>query len=206
MGHDAGADSGNRTSDCLTKSKPNYINEQQAPHLARSADVSARRYGRNVNLHRPLLGLALIPLLLAGCASGTSSDSPTTSEIVASEEGTPGKAATPQPAVTEPAATEPATAVAATPEPTTTDVAPAAPEAVTLFTMPDVVGQNLQYSQDSLQALGSYVMDQTDASGLGRMQIDDSNWVVCSQDPAPGSAVPISTVVTLSAVKIGEAC
>lgn len=49
-------------------------------------------------------------------------------------------------------------------------------------------------------------MDQGDASGLGRIQVLDSNWQVCSQDPAPGVEVPVETVVTLSAVKLDEVC
>ena len=80
-----------------------------------------------------------------------------------------------------------------------------APEAET-FTMPSLVGVNLQLAQDTLQALGSYLMDQEDASGLGRMQINDSNWVVCTQDPAPGEVVEVATVVTLASVKLAETC
>ncbi len=74
------------------------------------------------------------------------------------------------------------------------------------FEMPAVVGQNLQDAQDLLQTLDSYLMDQVDATGLERFAINDSNWTVCAQDPAPGTVVPISTVVTLSAVKLDEAC
>lgn len=74
------------------------------------------------------------------------------------------------------------------------------------FEMPAVVGQNLQDAQDLLQTLDSYLMDQVDATGLERFAVDDSNWTVCAQDPAPGAVVPISTVVTLSAVKLDEAC
>lgn len=74
------------------------------------------------------------------------------------------------------------------------------------FTMPDLVGQNLQDAQDSLQALGSYAMDQTDASGQGRSQIDDSNWQVCTQEPAAGTEVPVEATVTLGSVKNDESC
>jgi len=65
---------------------------------------------------------------------------------------------------------------------------------------------NLQLAQDTLQALGSYVMDQQDASGLERLQINDSNWVVCAQDPVPGSVVTASSLVTLASVKLDETC
>ena len=89
---------------------------------------------------------------------------------------------------------------AAAPAPT------AEPAEVETFVVPDVVGQNLQYAQDTLQALGSYVMDQEDASGLDRFQIDDSNWQVCSQSPVAGTTIPIDDTVTLWSVKLGEAC
>ena len=72
--------------------------------------------------------------------------------------------------------------------------------------MPNVVGQNLQLSQDQLQALGSYLMDQTDAAGLSRIQVLDSNWQVCAQSPAPGKTVPVDTMVVLSSVKLAEQC
>jgi hypothetical protein len=94
----------------------------------------------------------------------------------------------------------PAEDAAAAPAPT------AEPAEVETFVVPDVVGQNLQYAQDTLQALGSYVMDQEDASGLDRFQINDSNWQVCSQSPAAGATIPIDDTVTLWSVKLGEAC
>ena len=76
----------------------------------------------------------------------------------------------------------------------------------TTFLMPDLIGVNLQEAQDSLQALGSYLLDQEDASGLDRFQILDSNWVVCAQTPRPGASVSVDEFVTLSSVKVGEAC
>ena len=72
--------------------------------------------------------------------------------------------------------------------------------------MPSVVGMNLQLAQDTLQHLGSYVLDQEDAMGLSRLQINDSNWTVCSQTPKAGKKVPIETVVLLSSVKLSESC
>ena len=74
------------------------------------------------------------------------------------------------------------------------------------FKMPSVVGMNLQDAQDLLQSLGSYVMDQEDASGRGRLQLLDRNWKVCTQDPGAGKSVDISAVVTLGSVKLGESC
>lgn len=72
--------------------------------------------------------------------------------------------------------------------------------------MPKLVGVNLQLAQDTLQSLGSYVLDQEDASGLDRFQVNDANWKVCSQKPKAGAKVPIETVVLLSSVKLAEDC
>jgi len=72
--------------------------------------------------------------------------------------------------------------------------------------MPNLVGENLQLAQDKLQALGSYLMDQQDAAGLGRIQVLDTNWRVCTQKPAPGAKVPMDTMVVLAAVKLSEQC
>ena len=82
----------------------------------------------------------------------------------------------------------------------------AASSAPEVFKMPNVVGQNLQLSQDQLQVLGSYLMDQTDAAGLSRVQVLDSNWQVCAQSPEPGKTVPVDTMVVLSSVKLAEQC
>jgi hypothetical protein len=76
----------------------------------------------------------------------------------------------------------------------------------TAFTMPDVVGLSLQAAQDELQALGSFLMDQEDATDQGRVQIIDDNWKVCSQEPAAGTQHSRLDVVTLWSVKNGEDC
>jgi beta-lactam-binding protein with PASTA domain len=80
----------------------------------------------------------------------------------------------------------------------------ATPEAK--FTMPRVVGMNLQLAQDLLQSKGSYILDQVDHKGLLRIQVLDSNGKVCKQTPSAGKVVLASTVVTLSSVKLTERC
>ncbi|MEV4109370.1 PASTA domain-containing protein [Nonomuraea sp. NPDC049695] len=70
--------------------------------------------------------------------------------------------------------------------------------------VPNVVGMNLQVGQDTLQAAGFYVLDDQDATGQGRLQIYDRNWVVTKQSPASGSKVTTDTLITLYAKKIGE--
>ncbi|MEU3083293.1 hypothetical protein ABZ697_23510 [Streptomyces albidoflavus] len=71
--------------------------------------------------------------------------------------------------------------------------------------LPGMVGENLQFAQDSAQAAGFYVLDDQDASGLGRFRVMDRNWTVCSQEPGPGTD-PVDTKVTFYAVKTGESC
>jgi len=89
---------------------------------------------------------------------------------------------------------------------TTTDAAAPVTSELETFTMPALEGMVLQDAQDTLQALGSYLMDQQDASGMDRMQMNDSNWVVCSQDPAAGTETPLETIVVLASVKLDETC
>lgn len=72
--------------------------------------------------------------------------------------------------------------------------------------MPKLVGQNLQLAQDILQKEGSFVMDQEDALGLDRIQVNDSNWQVCSQTPKAGTTSEVTAVITLASVKLTEDC
>jgi len=72
------------------------------------------------------------------------------------------------------------------------------------ITVPDVVGENHQYAQDTMQAAGLYNLDERDATGQDRMLLWDRNWVVVSQDPPAGSEVTEDTTITLSAKKEGE--
>lgn len=74
------------------------------------------------------------------------------------------------------------------------------------FTMPNVTGMILQSAQDKLQSLGSYLMDQEDYKGLGRMQILDRKWKVCKQSPKAGTKALITDIVTLWSVKTTESC
>jgi hypothetical protein len=72
--------------------------------------------------------------------------------------------------------------------------------------LPDFTGEGLQDAQDDSQAAGFYVLDSSDASGAGRMQLWDRDWTVCSQDPAAGTYDPATTTVTFSTVKLDETC
>jgi len=84
--------------------------------------------------------------------------------------------------------------------------APAAPEVN--FPMPDLVGINLQDAQNAIQQLGVFFTTSTDASGLGRSQLIDSNWVVCGQNFPPGTQMSgdLEGKIDFTVAKIGESC
>lgn len=55
--------------------------------------------------------------------------------------------------------------------------------------MPDLVCFDLQAAQDEIQDRGVFFSRSEDASGDGRRQLWDRNWVVVDQDPAPGEPI-----------------
>jgi hypothetical protein len=71
-------------------------------------------------------------------------------------------------------------------------------------TVPNAVCQDLQTAQDILQAAGFYNLSSEDATGKGRAQVIDRNWVVVRQSVRPGSRPAPGTQIVLSAVKFGE--
>ena len=91
---------------------------------------------------------------------------------------------------------------------TTADTtAPEPPAATTTIAepalMPDVVCMNLQAAQDRIQSAGVFFSRSEDATGEGRSQVLDRNWIVVAQTPAPGAPFTEGEAV-LSVVKIGE--
>jgi len=80
--------------------------------------------------------------------------------------------------------------------------APAAPEAGASV-MPSVVCMNLQDAQNKIQDAGVFYSRSKDATGKGRHQILDRNWVVVAQSPAAGTPIGEGDAV-LSVVKNGE--
>ncbi|WP_327147255.1 hypothetical protein [Nocardia sp. NBC_01329] len=93
--------------------------------------------------------------------------------------------------------TEPA--LAPVPQPVATEAAPPAVKA----TMPAVVCMNLQAAQDLIQTTGVFLSRSEDATGRGRNQVVDRNWVVVAQTPEAGSPIGEGEAV-LSVVKVGE--
>jgi hypothetical protein len=69
--------------------------------------------------------------------------------------------------------------------------------------MPDVVCMNLQDAQNKIQDHGVFFSKSVDATGKGRRQLVDRNWIVVSQKPEPGEKVGEGTAV-LSVVKTDE--
>lgn len=135
-------------------------------------------------MRRPLLTsllAATAAVLVAGCGGATDTSAAST---------TVEKSA----ATTVPAQTGTTSAA-------TTQTAPAATAADAV--MPNVVCMNLQEAQDTIQQAGVFFSRSKDASGQGRRQVFDRNWIVVAQTPEAGSTVGEAEAV-LSAVKIGE--
>jgi serine/threonine protein kinase len=93
----------------------------------------------------------------------------------------------------------------------TTNTATAAPTAsVTAgWTMPDLVGSNLQDAQDRIQFdTGNPLFRTTshDGTGAGRRQAQDHHWQVCAQNVPPGARITLTTKIDFTVVKYGETC
>ena len=77
------------------------------------------------------------------------------------------------------------------------------------WTMPDLVGSNLQDAQNGIQDLTNFAIAVTtshDSTGAGRQQVLDRNWKVCSQSVAPGTTITKGTRIDFGTVKLDEAC
>ena len=70
--------------------------------------------------------------------------------------------------------------------------------------VPDVVGEDHQLAQDTMQAAGLYILSEEDATGQGRALIVDRNWTVVEQDPPAGTMVSEDQTITLRSKKDGE--
>jgi hypothetical protein len=79
----------------------------------------------------------------------------------------------------------------------------------TSWTMPDLVGSNLQDAQNAVQDLTDFEIAVTtshDSTGAGRQQVVDRNWKVCSQSVAPGTTITKGTRIDFGTVKLDEDC
>ncbi|GAA3709407.1 PASTA domain-containing protein [Gordonia hankookensis] len=135
-------------------------------------------------------GALLIALAIAGCGGGGDAATTTVTETTTAAETAETDVSTTEPPTTE----APPTMTQAT-----ATTAPAEDAAI----MPDVVCMNLQDAQNKIQDAGVFFSRSTDATGQGRSQILDRNWIVVAQTPDPGTPIGEGDAV-LSAVKIGE--
>ncbi len=69
--------------------------------------------------------------------------------------------------------------------------------------MPDLICMNLQAAQDEIQDHGVFFSKSVDATGKGRRQILDRNWIVVDQQPKAGDKIGEGDAV-LSVVKTDE--
>ncbi|WP_415668943.1 hypothetical protein, partial [Williamsia muralis] len=142
------------------------------------------------------IGAIVVLLVIAGIAGGSE------------EKDNDSTAATSSvPTVTAPPSTvtvEPTTSALPTRTSTPAPVAPTTTSADSAGgIMPAVVCMNLQAAQNLIQDNGVFFSRSEDATGEDRMQLDDSNWIVVSQTPEPGTPITEGDAI-LSVVKIGE--
>lgn len=78
------------------------------------------------------------------------------------------------------------------------------------WTMPNLIGRDLQGAQDAIQSLTHgevWFSSSTDLTGKGRAQISDRNWQVCSSTPPPLAKFTASTEIDFGVVRIdSEKC
>ena len=162
-------------------------------------------------MNRLVLG-AVTALVMAASLSacGSESESPT-AETVTTPSSAAVRSTTTSRAVIEDAAVEASTATSSStstrpsvaPEVEPETVAQSAKPVVTSMPMPAVVCMNLQAAQDLIQDLGVFYSRSVDATGKGRNQVLDANWIVVGQTPGVGTPISEGDAV-LSVVKIGE--
>jgi hypothetical protein len=110
---------------------------------------------------------------------------------------------TPPPATTAASTPEPPAATTAAPTQTTPAAATTIPPAVVkTCTVPNVVGMVHQTAQDTMQKAGLFLLTEEDASGQGRLLINDRNWKTTKQSVAAGAVIDCDTKILLSAEKI----
>lgn len=70
--------------------------------------------------------------------------------------------------------------------------------------VPNVVGMVHQQAQDTMQAAGLRNLAEEDATGRGRLLLNDRNWRVVSQEPAAGTVVELDRKILLRSKKDGD--
>ena len=109
--------------------------------------------------------------------------------------------------VTAPATSTAATVTATAPATSTAGTVTApAPGTTTdsTVTVIDAVGKNYETAQGIWRGEGLHVFPATDALGLGRIPIIDSNWFVVDQDPKGGTRVSRGSFITATVKKYSD--
>lgn len=138
------------------------------------------------------LALALAATLALGACS-----SPKPAATAPPTPTTASPSPSPSPTTTEPTAT-----TVGTQPPTTL----AAEVATANIIVPNMVGEDLQLAQDTMQASDLYLLRSHDATGQERNQVLDRSWKVCDQNPVGGSTVTATDLITFEVVKDAEGC
>jgi hypothetical protein len=135
--------------------------------------------------------IAAAMMLTAACGSSTTAPTTVTAQpSTVTVRETPTAAAAPAPALVP-------------------EQAPPATVAASSWTMPNLVGKDLQAAQDAIQALTDdkvFFSGSTDLTGESRMQINDRNWQVCTSTPPAGTDFTAETSVSFGVVKESESC
>ncbi len=71
-------------------------------------------------------------------------------------------------------------------------------------TVIDAIGKNYETAQGMWRGEGLHVLPATDALGLGRIPIIDSNWVVVNQDLKGGTRVSHGSFITATVRKYSD--
>lgn len=138
--------------------------------------------------HKGWIAAIILGVALAGCSS--QSAPPAETVTVTTERPV---VAAPTPAITTSSAIAPATSGAP------------ANSVSQSWTMPNLIGSNLQDAQDAIQALTNnevFFSGSTDLTGQGRNQIMDANWQVCTSTPPPGATITKDTMIDFGVVRI----
>ena len=145
-------------------------------------------------LRRPVVVMLVGLTVLAGCGGGSD------------ETAAGGGAETSAPTTTAALTTTAAPTTTAEPTTETTSPPPADDGGSGQRALPDAVGLDLQYAQDTMQAAGFFFLTSHDATGQDRFQILDRNWKVCDQSPPGGTPAGPATEIDFGAVKDDETC
>lgn len=174
------------------------MNRQQDPPVGNTGQP---REGAPSRTRTLVWGAALVGGLLLVGVTGCASDTDGGKSSAASTSSSAPRSTVSAAASSSPLRAAPSSAPPVTASSSPLEAAPnsAAAEAI----MPNVVCMNLQTAQNTIQAAGVFYSRSSDATGRGRMQVNDRNWIVVSQTPAPGTPFGEGEAV-LSVVKLDE--